>query len=73
MSFIYYYKIGSKKQLGYLIFLKVINFLKNTSLPEEGPDKISLLAFKLRGLLCNDTFMFAQNPRAAWPFTIKIY
>ncbi len=72
ICFIHHYEINSKKQLDYLIFQKVANFLKNPSSPEEGLDKISLLAFRLREFPCDVTFMFAQSLRAAWPFMAKI-
>ena len=67
--------IPSKKQLGYLqlsIFQKSINFQKNQGSPKKGLNKISL-AFRLRGLSHNATFMFAQNLRIAWLFTVKVF
>ena len=66
--------ISSEKQLGHLrlgIFQKKINFLKNPDLLEDILDKISLV-FRLSGLSCDATFIFAQSLRAAWLFMVKV-
>ena len=67
--------ISKEKQLGHLrlgIFQKKQNFLKNPSFLKAGLDIISL-AFKLRGLSRNITFIFTQSPKKAWLFTVKDY